>query len=103
MRVVEYIIERRKETVEKYHKLIHPKPIIADIRKNLKIGSTLEGRRLKIITKSLGDLLEMTLRDLRTVETWSSILSTAISNNVIRPVIEDILEEFLPRRLEKRD
>ena len=103
MGVVEYIIKRRNEAIDRYHKLIHPEPIIADIRKNLRISSELEGRRLKILTKSLGDLLEMTLKDLRTIETWSSILSGVVSDMLIRPAIESMLEGLLPRRLEKRD
>jgi len=99
MTVLDYIRKRREEAIEKYHRFIHPDPIFSDLRKQfIKVSN--EGNRL-LLVKGVCDVVEGTLRELRTVEFWSSLLSSIIANRVIRPLIETALDHIFPRGREK--
>lgn len=98
MTILDYMIKRRKEAREKYRRLIHPEPILSDVREQVKISNIVKGDRLKIALSRGGDLIVETLKDLRTIETWSGILSDIISINLVTPIIEKVLEPIFPKR-----
>jgi len=102
MGLIDYLHKRRIEAREKYKRIIHPDPILADIRKSLKIHTLARGDIGKIILKNTGDIIEEVLRNYRSIDVWSRILTNIIADRVVRPIIESALEPLFGKKLKER-
>ena len=84
---LQMILERRREAKE-MGRLIHPEPLIAEIRKKRKLRIEIAERTpLMIAIQRAGDFVEGVARTIRNPQAWENVTASMMISSVIQSFI----------------